>query len=302
MKKLLLCFLLIFILVGCGKEQKAFNEIKKADSANNYGQVIQLGNQFLKTYPKTKKKKEIDDFLVKAEKGIEELKYQDIKKKYDGGNYFALQKQIAEFLEKHPKSSYREELKKIDFILKEKEKKEEEETRRKIEERKKKEEKITNELKKISHTKYDEFRDIKWFYAKDNAGNKTTEREKMYVYGGANGKDAKTPTWFRIKFRYVGSDWVFFNKITLLINGTPIYISMAKGDEYHDVAGGNVYEIFDIPVDGYEEGVLFSFDVSNNIKIRFEGNRGYVDKVLTVSEIQKIRNMYKFIAYKNGEY
>ncbi len=91
----------------------------------------------------------------------------------------------------------------------------------------------------------------------------------MYI-----GKDEENK-WLRIRFRYKGSDWIFFDTITIInSNGSSISWKINSWDKNEEILDyGNVYESIDISLSDSKKEELKSLLKGNQIKIRLSGKK-----------------------------
>lgn len=308
-KALFFCFILIFIYVSCNlrikfvEERNAYNSVLDYKNRNELEEFLKKIDDFKVKYPNSKKILELD---IQKEKTIKTIENNLFKKILDSKEkeYYKIKSEIEKYKKHYSNSANLNKILEIEQELKEKERIKDEERKQKIREQiaKEKEEAEKKKLekekkakerkekaKKISHSSYDEFKDIRWFYGKDNDGNKTTHNEKIVLYGGGYKEEYK-PSWLRVVFKFNGSDWIFFDKVIILVDGETNYISFNYFDGKRDTYYGGVVEYYDIPATEHKF-LLKKIADSKVAKIRFEGKNYYRDFTITSSEKQKIKNL-----------
>lgn len=139
----------------------------------------------------------------------------------------------------------------------------------------------------------DEFDGITWY--KTNSFHNGNIVNKVYVYVG----ETETNAWTRIYVSYFGDDWIFFDKITFLVDGDPINLSF---DDYRDkkteVASGGVYEWVDVP--GADYSILLSrIIMAETVKIKLSGKYSY-SWTLSKSEKDGIKDAVYGYYYLNS--
>lgn len=92
-------------------------------------------------------------------------------------------------------------------------------------------------------------------------------------------------TWLRLQYHYTGSDWVFFDNITVAIDDQRYYFTYNYVDVSRDNSGGTVWEWIDHSPSKEELEMLRAIAASEETIIRFQGDTYYYD--LTVSRVDK---------------
>lgn len=310
MKKILF-ILSMTLLMSCGiKEFFEYNELIKFEKTEkNYSLILDKSNEFLKKYPKSNKVEEVEnikkDILLLMKK--EEI-YNELKKEFDS---------------QMDKIKLTEDIKKLeglketrDIIIK-KIKNENLESKFEIEELniekkilkikteieiKRKKELEKKEIIKKIYSNYDDFDQRKWFYGKDDNGNKTIKSSPMYLYGGGDKGDLKQelPSYLVIRLNYNGDSWVFFNEVKISFDGNVETFYPDYSDIRHEAYRGGVNESYDIVIGSNNEYYIDIFEriaSAKKVKIRFSGDDYYDIKNINNKSKQQIKNIisaYKF--------
>lgn len=92
-------------------------------------------------------------------------------------------------------------------------------------------------------------------------------------------------TWLRLQYHYTGSNWVFFDNITVAIDDQRYYFTYDYFDVSRDNSGGTVWEWIDHSPSKEELEMLRAIAASDETIVRFQGDTYYYD--LTVSQADK---------------
>ena len=142
----------------------------------------------------------------------------------------------------------------------------------------------------------DKIQGITWYYSKSHPEYVNT-RSYVFPYIGDNGKGV----WLRLKFDYTGDDWIFFEKITVWIDGKTYYPKFEYSDVRRDNDHGDVWEILDISPTSSGNGnvdvdVLWEIVDSKETIVRFEGDDGRYDLTISAQDKAGIKDV--LIAYE----
>lgn len=153
------------------------------------------------------------------------------------------------------------------------------------------EEKIKN-LQKRMDKEYDKVENITWYYP--NVYYNT--RSRVFLYLG-NKKDI---SWLRFRLIYIGSDWVFFDKIIFNIDGKRSVINISSFDKTTDVNNGSVFEGIDLDYITHKE-LINEIIHSKSTIVRFSGK---YNSDMTISSSQKnaMKDMVELLKLKNKIY
>lgn len=137
----------------------------------------------------------------------------------------------------------------------------------------------------------DKFKNYRVSYDKFKRSGFVTHKkykEKFYVYLNLN----KETSHMRISSRYYGTNWLFVEKIILIIDGINYELDFSAPDR-NVVSGStmvNVKEITDQAVMKKQLKVLNAiYNSKSEIDIRFKGSKGVYDTKLSLKEIESIK-------------
>ena len=122
-------------------------------------------------------------------------------------------------------------------------------------------------------------RAIRWYYAPSEPYY-ADERSFVLPYIGADAASV----WLRLKYHYTGTEWVFFEEVTVTVDGK----AYEKEFEYFDIQRDNdaeVWEWVDFQPTEDEIAMLRAISQSEETVVRFEGASHYFE--FTVSEQDK---------------
>ena len=118
----------------------------------------------------------------------------------------------------------------------------------------------------------------------------------MLPYIGADG----TGQWLRIKYHYTGMEWVFFEDVTITVDGT----AYERAFEYFDVTRDNdaeVWEWADVPLTEEDAQMLRAIAASKETVVRFEGGSHYFEYTVSQSDKDGITLVLDAFAVLNAE-
>ena len=113
-------------------------------------------------------------------------------------------------------------------------------------------------------------------------------------------------SWICIRYNYTGDDWIFFEDVTVWIDGT-IY---EKEFDYYDITrdndGGEVWEYTDVVVEGWDIDdnleMLREIADSDETIVRFEGDDYQYDLTVSAKDKAAIRDVLTVYDYLNNNY
>ena len=144
-----------------------------------------------------------------------------------------------------------------------------------------------NETKSNIVEEYDEFKKTSFIKNK-----KIENQVPVDIYIGKN----EETKWLRIRFRYRGSDWIFFDKITIINSeGATISWNINTFDKNTDVlSNGSVYESIDLQLSDSKKEELYSLLQGDGVKIRLSGKyySDYNIKTDYASALLEVLNTY----------
>jgi tetratricopeptide (TPR) repeat protein len=140
------------------------------------------------------------------------------------------------------------------------------------------------------YKKTDSFEGIDWYY--DRATYSSYAGNKFFLYIGKQG--AGQP-WLRLRMMYAGSDWIFWETLTVSVDGEKF--SFNPG--YYEVERDNyttVWEWYDTAPDSGDLAMIEKIITSKNTTLRFEGETYRADRVLSSAQKRAFKNV--LVAYK----
>lgn len=129
--------------------------------------------------------------------------------------------------------------------------------------------------------KYDKVEGITW-YKPQNYPYYSNSRSYVLPYIGVRDSGY---AWLRLVFHYTGDDWIFFEKITVSVDGQ----NYTKVFNYFEVTrnngGGDVWEYVDITPSSADIQMLKNIAASKETIVRFQGENYHYD--LTIKSADK---------------
>lgn len=117
---------------------------------------------------------------------------------------------------------------------------------------------------------------------------------RSYVLPYIGQRDSST--WLRLKFHYTGDNWLFFEKITISIDGENYYKTYSYYDVERDNGSGDVWEWVDISPTTSDIEMLKQIANSKETIVRFQGDNYHYD--LTVKSSDKTAINQVLTAYE----
>lgn len=108
---------------------------------------------------------------------------------------------------------------------------------------------------------------------------------------------SSTNTWVRIRYDYVGDDWVFWDHLTFLIDGQTYYRVYRHFDVERDNDHGDVWEYIDFTADDDDLELFAAIAASDETIIRFEGDAKRYDLTVSQQDKDAIRDALAAYAY-----
>ena len=140
-------------------------------------------------------------------------------------------------------------------------------------------------------TETDKVEGITW-YKPSTYPYYTNSRSYVLPYIGHQGSS----TWLRLKFHYTGDNWLFFEKITISIDGENYYKTYSYYDVERDNGSGDVWEWVDISPTNADIEMLKKIADSKETIVRFQGDNYHYD--LTVKSSDKTAINQVLTAYE----
>ena len=95
----------------------------------------------------------------------------------------------------------------------------------------------------------------------------------------------------RIQANYTGDDWLFWEKLTINIDGENTYKNANYSDINRDNDYGDVWETYDYNATDLDVELLRKIVQSKKTIVRFEGKHYYKDVEVTAADKQGIKQM-----------
>ncbi len=140
--------------------------------------------------------------------------------------------------------------------------------------------------KKRMRTEVDKVQNITWISDK-TAPTSWANSFDLYI-GSKPGMDP----WFRFKVSYYGSDWIFFTKEIINVDGILFNIEHEYFDMKHDNSGGGVFEWIDVKPSDADISMLRSIAKSESTIVRLQGDTYKKDLEITAKQKQAIQNVF----------
>ena len=145
-------------------------------------------------------------------------------------------------------------------------------------------------------SEFDKIKGVTWYYSKRHPEYVNT-RSYVFPYIGDDGQGA----WLRLKFDYTGDDWIFFEEITVWVDGKTYHPDFEYKDVQRDADYGDVWEILDISptspwVGDVDLDVLWEIVDSKETIVRFEGDDGRYDLTISAQDKAGIKDV--LVAYE----
>lgn len=135
-------------------------------------------------------------------------------------------------------------------------------------------------------TETDKVEGITWHHS-DEQPEYIDERCYLFPYIGERG----TFVWLRLKFNYTGNDWIFYEEITIWIDGKRYYPDFDYDDVRRDNDSGDVWEVLDISPSSDDIEMLWEIINSKETIIRFDGDDGRRDFTISAADKRGIKDV-----------
>ena len=271
MKYSILSLTILIYLSSCGVSQKEYDALK------NENEKLRTELDELKNGP--------DRLLSEGKAFIESKKYQDSKNS------------LNQLIEKHSGSNQASEAKtlltevdrliEIEKLREEKERIENEKAEKKrIElEQKAERDRLANDTKKLK-TKYDDIRNITWYY--DKSTPTYTNYNSFHLYMG---KEKSGRPWLRFRIQYTADDWLFIESYIIKTDNGSHTIDTKYGEIETDHDSGDIWEWYDVPLNNESYSIIKDVINSKTVKLRHNGKQYYKDRTITATEKQGLKNI-----------
>lgn len=162
-------------------------------------------------------------------------------------------------------------------------------------------EKVLEKYKSKFDVDYDKVEGVYWYMPK-NMPDYIDERCYIIPYIGV--QDGKA--WIGIRYNYTGDDWIFWEKLTIVVDGEKTVKYVGGLNTVRDNDGGVVWEWYDdmldynAPMDTEEIVMLDKIITSDETIIRFEGDEYYYDLTVSFEDKTMIKDVIEmYSAYVN---
>ncbi|GEM_PF-827392 len=280
--------LALFIFFGFGCNQSSVTELaavkEKLAALEKENQTLKVENEALK--------QQNDELQFGASRLLS-----NAKKAFDSKDYTAAISTLDTLKQKHPLS---DEWKDGERLLQATNNKLTEiaEQKRKEEEKakKEKEEKLAKALNKMK-MRHDEVENIDWYNSKLNLSTYGGIDSPLYLYIGYK---KHTKPWIRMVIKYTARSWLFVDNCKINIDGTNYFINTQKFERNNDSYG--ILEKSDVSPTSEDISIIKKIIMSKKTIIRFIGDKGTEDAILSKKEIQalsEVLDAFEFLTSNN---
>lgn len=104
---------------------------------------------------------------------------------------------------------------------------------------------------------------------------------------------------FRFVVQYYDDNWLFIEKLTFLIDGTPIdYVPL----QFKKDNDSNIWEWSDEKVSKYNESLIKAISYAKKVEVKLHGSKYYDERKLSEKTITQIRETYEYYKALGGEF
>lgn len=134
--------------------------------------------------------------------------------------------------------------------------------------------------------KTDSFEGIDWYYDRATYSSYAGNKFRLYI-----GERSFGGPWLRLRMQYYGSDWVFWETLTISVDGEKFSISPGYSEVDRDNGGGDVWEWYDMAPSPANLEMIRKIINSNNTTLRFQGDTYHADRVLSSAQKRAFKNV-----------
>ena len=141
-------------------------------------------------------------------------------------------------------------------------------------------------------TEYDKVEGITWYYAKCKPYYADT---RCYVLPYIGKRDSGY-TWMNIRYHYTGDRWVFYDTITIVVDGEKYY----KSFDYGEVSRDNDSEVWEVAHEESNSSNIAMLEAIANSRetiVRFEGDDKRKDFTISAADKQGIKDVLAAYEY-----
>lgn len=131
------------------------------------------------------------------------------------------------------------------------------------------------------------------FYTPQSFPQYINERTYVLCYVGSSATEA----WLRMAYNYCGERWVFWEKLTFLVDGKPYYRYFDSCSINRDNDFGKVWESVEFTADEEDLTLFEAIADSDETTIRFEGDTYYCDFVVSDEDKAAIKDALAVYEY-----
>ena len=134
--------------------------------------------------------------------------------------------------------------------------------------------------------KTDSFEGIDWYYDRATYSSYAGNKFLLYI-----GKRPFGGPGLRLRMQYYGSNWVFWETLTISVDGEKFSINPGYYEVNRDNSGGNVWEWYDMAPSPANLEMIRKIINSNNTILRFQGDTYHADRVLSSAQKRAFKNV-----------
>lgn len=228
-----------------------------------------------------KLKLEIEDLKFGPDKLLSQAKVNIDRKEFSRAK-----SKLQNLIDKHPASQQATEAKEIIKVaengIKEQQVAEE---KAKAEREKAEKERLANATKKL-RTKFDDMKEITWYY--DKSTPQYTNYNSFHLYIG---KEKRSKPGLRFRIQYASDDWLFIEGYVIKTDNETYTISTSYGEVEKDNGSGGIWEWYDVSMNNRHYVMIKDIISSKSVKIRHNGRQYYKDRTITSKEKQGLQNI-----------
>lgn len=142
---------------------------------------------------------------------------------------------------------------------------------------------------------YDKVQGITWYEPKARPYYADTRSYILPYIGMQNGN-----AWLRLVYWYTGDDWIFFENVTVMVDGKKYYEIFGHFGTERDNDGGYVWEYVDKEADATDIEMLKAIASSKETIVRFQGDNYHYDLTVSASDKKAIKEV--LTAYEYADY
>lgn len=142
---------------------------------------------------------------------------------------------------------------------------------------------------------HDKVQGITWYEPKARPYYADTRSYILPYIGMQNGN-----AWLRLAYWYTGDDWIFFESVTVMVDGKKYYEIFGPFGTERDNDNGYVWEYVDKEADATDIEMLKAIANSKETIVRFQGDNYHYDLTVSASDKKAIKEV--LTAYEYADY